>query len=175
VQSLQVLQEGFIRTCQENLEDVLGLQRQPEACAKPSAQSNAASSSTTSEALSTAQEQKGQTLSIQGAYLHGPVGSGKTLLMDLFRSTLPKSIRASSGQELPLQVLRLHFHEFMAGFHQRNHQIQQSLPKMVVKSRSGLPVYRWAAKSGNFSSVLFAFCKRTTVQAAPRHFILNTD
>ena len=144
-----MLQEGFVRTCKENLELLLNQQHQPQPFhARPLASSDTATSDRSSKVADAAQAEKLQQPSIQGAYLWGPVGSGKTLLMDMFRSTLPTTIKASSGEELPLQVLRMHFHEFMAGFHQRNHQIQQSLPRMVVKSRSGLPVYRYSASAG---------------------------
>ncbi|MGB0466787.1 MAG: cell division protein ZapE [Pontibacterium sp.] len=44
----------------------------------------------------------------QGLYLWGPVGRGKTFLMDLFFSSLPESL-----------ALRLHFHRFMAMIHQQ--------------------------------------------------------
>jgi cell division protein ZapE len=42
----------------------------------------------------------------QGLYLWGPVGRGKTLLMDLFHAALPAGF-----------ALRLHFHRFMARIH----------------------------------------------------------
>lgn len=42
----------------------------------------------------------------QGLYLWGPVGRGKTLLMDLFHASLPAGV-----------ALRLHFHRFMAMVH----------------------------------------------------------
>lgn len=42
----------------------------------------------------------------QGLYLWGPVGRGKTLLMDLFHASLPAGF-----------ALRLHFHRFMARVH----------------------------------------------------------
>lgn len=48
-----------------------------------------------------------------GLYIHGPVGRGKTMLMDLFY------------QQLPLDgKIRLHFHHFMARVHQELKQHQ---------------------------------------------------
>lgn len=44
----------------------------------------------------------------QGLYLWGPVGRGKTMLMDLFCQGLPDGM-----------VLRLHFHRFMRSIHQQ--------------------------------------------------------
>lgn len=101
---------------------------------------------------------------VQGAYLWGPVGSGKTLLMDMFLRTLPavpapsslpsgqcsSSNGSSTGskqhphgaQELQLRAHRVHYHEFMLAVHEQLHQLQQSLPRIVTLSRSGLPVYR---------------------------------
>jgi predicted ATPase len=98
----------------------------------------------------------------QGTYLWGAVGSGKTMLADLFCSTLPSSVAAAplaGGQEqqeqkeqqqrrVPLLVRRAHFHEFMQQVHQRQHELQQALPRVVVRSRTGLPVYRWVGADG---------------------------
>lgn len=49
----------------------------------------------------------------KGIYLYGDVGCGKTMLMDLFYSTIPK--------HLPKK--RLHFHQFMQNLHKRSHQL----------------------------------------------------
>ena len=43
---------------------------------------------------------------LQGLYLHGPVGRGKSLLMNIFFESLPDHLK-----------LRLHFHRFMARVH----------------------------------------------------------
>ena len=51
----------------------------------------------------------------QGLYLYGDVGSGKTMLMDLFYDTLPSSVRSKT---------RIHFHNFMQDVHKRLHQIK---------------------------------------------------
>jgi cell division protein ZapE len=46
----------------------------------------------------------------RGIYLYGPVGRGKTMLMDLFYQHLPTDAK-----------IRLHFHHFMARVHQELH------------------------------------------------------
>ncbi|KAK0636476.1 AFG1-like ATPase, partial [Bombardia bombarda] len=51
----------------------------------------------------------------RGLYLFGDVGSGKTMMMDLFYDTLPPSVRTKT---------RIHFHNFMQDVHRRLHQIK---------------------------------------------------
>ena len=51
----------------------------------------------------------------QGLYLYGDVGSGKTMLMDLFYETLPSNIRSKT---------RIHFHNFMQDVHRRLHRMK---------------------------------------------------
>lgn len=51
---------------------------------------------------------------IKGIYLYGDVGCGKTMLMDLFYSTVPP--------HLPKK--RIHFHQFMQHLHKRCHQLK---------------------------------------------------
>ncbi|KAF2200213.1 mitochondrial ATPase [Delitschia confertaspora ATCC 74209] len=50
----------------------------------------------------------------KGLYMYGDVGSGKTMLMDLFYDTLPPNIRAKT---------RIHFHNFMQGVHKDLHKM----------------------------------------------------
>jgi len=59
----------------------------------------------------------------RGIFLHGPVGTGKTMLMDLFynSSTLPKK-------------KRVHFHSFMSDVHSRLHRIKKK--QLEVEGRS---------------------------------------
>ncbi|KAL1723492.1 AFG1-like ATPase-domain-containing protein [Schizophyllum commune] len=54
----------------------------------------------------------------KGLYLFGDVGTGKTMLMDLFYSTLPPSITRKR---------RVHFHAFMIDVHKRIHAAKQHL------------------------------------------------
>jgi protein AFG1 len=48
----------------------------------------------------------------RGLYLYGDVGSGKTMLMDLFYDTLPSIVTSKT---------RIHFHNFMQDVHKRLH------------------------------------------------------
>lgn len=52
----------------------------------------------------------------RGLYLHGPIGTGKTMLMDMFFEIYSKRERKSR---------RVHFHSFMNELHQRIHDIRK--------------------------------------------------
>ncbi len=58
---------------------------------------------------------------IKGLYLHGDVGRGKTMLMDLFFDASPV-----------IRKRRAHFHEFMVDVHERVHAYRQKLKKGEV-------------------------------------------
>jgi cell division protein ZapE len=58
---------------------------------------------------------------IKGLYLHGEVGRGKTMLMDLFFEASPV-----------IRKRRAHFHEFMADVHERVHRYRQQLKRGEV-------------------------------------------
>ncbi|KAG6232805.1 hypothetical protein E4U25_006567 [Claviceps purpurea] len=51
----------------------------------------------------------------RGLYLYGDVGSGKTMLMDLFYDTLPPPVQTKT---------RIHFHNFMQDVHKRLHKLK---------------------------------------------------
>lgn len=51
----------------------------------------------------------------RGLYLYGDVGSGKTMLMDLFYDTLPKSVKTKK---------RIHFNNFMQEVQLQSHRIK---------------------------------------------------
>ncbi len=51
----------------------------------------------------------------KGLYLYGDVGSGKTMLMDMFYDTLPHNITSKT---------RIHFHNFMQDIHKRLHVLK---------------------------------------------------
>ena len=50
----------------------------------------------------------------KGLYMYGDVGSGKTMLMDLFYDTLPENIHSKT---------RIHFHNFMQDVHKQLHKM----------------------------------------------------
>ena len=51
----------------------------------------------------------------KGIYMYGDVGSGKTMMMDLFFDTLPPNIKHKT---------RIHFHNFMQEVHKDLHKIK---------------------------------------------------
>ena len=51
----------------------------------------------------------------KGLYMYGGVGSGKTMLMDLFYDTLPPNVQSKT---------RMHFHNFMQSVHKQLHAIK---------------------------------------------------
>lgn len=54
----------------------------------------------------------------RGLYLYGDVGTGKTMLMDLFFNTLPPSVKRKR---------RVHFHAFMIDVHKRIHAVKAAM------------------------------------------------
>lgn len=73
----------------------------------------------------------------KGLYLVGSVGTGKTMLLDLFVRTLAEEDGVVIVSESDFDVrerpakrqracLRTHFHEFMLNVHQRLHHVRQS-------------------------------------------------
>ena len=66
--------------------------------------------------------------SIKGLYIHGSVGRGKTMLMDMFFKKAPTTKKR-----------RAHFHEFMADVHNRIHDHRQKLKRGETKQADPVP------------------------------------
>ncbi|KAJ7780930.1 AFG1-like ATPase-domain-containing protein [Mycena metata] len=75
----------------------------------------------------------------KGLYLYGDVGTGKTMLMDLFYSTLPPRIKRKR---------RVHFHAFMIDVHKRIHAVK------ATAGNIGDPILPVARDLANEASVL---------------------
>lgn len=58
---------------------------------------------------------------LRGLYIHGEVGRGKTMLMDLFFNDSPVAHKR-----------RAHFHEFMADVHERIHGFRQKISRQEI-------------------------------------------
>ena len=69
---------------------------------------------------------------LKGLYVHGEVGRGKTMLMDLFFAT-----------SVVQRKRRVHFHEFMADVHERVHVFRQDIKNGALPERD--PIQRAAA------------------------------
>lgn len=63
---------------------------------------------------------------VQGAYLHGQVGRGKTMLMDLLAESLDES---------DISVRRVHFHRFMDDAHENLKQLRRQSDPLVRLGR----------------------------------------
>jgi len=66
--------------------------------------------------------------SVQGMYIHGGVGCGKTMMMDMFFDQIPHNIPR----------VRKHFHTFMLEIHSKLHDIRQEGKKSGVQPRDPL-------------------------------------
>ncbi|EJD53970.1 AFG1-like ATPase [Auricularia subglabra TFB-10046 SS5] len=77
----------------------------------------------------------------RGLYLYGDVGTGKSMLMDLFFNTLPNNVRRKR---------RVHFHAFMIDVHKRVHALK------VQHGDTGIedPILLVARELANEASVL---------------------
>ena len=76
---------------------------------------------------------------LKGLYIHGSVGRGKTMLMDLFYQSLPNKSKK-----------RVHFHEFMIDIHDRIYAWRQKSKRGEVKGEDPIaPVAADIAKEAN--------------------------
>lgn len=83
----------------------------------------------------------------KGIYLYGDVGCGKTMLMEMFYSTVPEH----------LSKKRIHFHQFMQNVHKRSHEImkEQNFDALgEAKGKEIDPIPFLAAEIANSSRVL---------------------
>lgn len=83
----------------------------------------------------------------KGIYLYGDVGCGKTMLMELFYSTVPSH----------LSKKRIHFHQFMQFVHKRSHEImsEQNFDALgEAKGKDIDPIPFLATEIANSSRVL---------------------
>ncbi|GAB4182904.1 MAG: cell division protein ZapE [Thalassobaculales bacterium] len=74
----------------------------------------------------------------RGIYLHGPVGRGKSMLMDLFFESAPVAAKS-----------RVHFHAFMRDAHSRIHEWRQA-----NQGRGGEPLRPLAARIAGEASLI---------------------
>ncbi|ASY64560.1 ATPase component BioM of energizing module of biotin ECF transporter [Sinorhizobium sojae CCBAU 05684] len=65
---------------------------------------------------------------VKGLYIHGGVGRGKTMLMDMFFDAVPIQRKR-----------RAHFHEFMADVHERIYRHRQKLKNVETKLADPIP------------------------------------
>jgi protein AFG1 len=70
----------------------------------------------------------------KGLYLYGSVGTGKTMLMDLFHSTLPPQF-----DEGRYGSTRIHFHRFMLDVLQRQHQVTKKYEALGEGKKDAMP------------------------------------
>lgn len=70
----------------------------------------------------------GPSAAVKGLYVHGSVGRGKTMLMDMFYEMAPVAAKR-----------RCHFHEFMADVHNRVHAHRQKLKNGETKQADPIP------------------------------------
>ena len=61
---------------------------------------------------------------VRGLYIHGEVGRGKTMLMDMFFAACPAQRKR-----------RAHFHEFMADVHERVHAYRQKMKRGEIEDQ----------------------------------------
>ncbi|SMN17821.1 similar to Saccharomyces cerevisiae YEL052W AFG1 Conserved protein that may act as a chaperone in the degradation of misfolded or unassembled cytochrome c oxidase subunits [Maudiozyma saulgeensis] len=83
----------------------------------------------------------------KGIYLYGDVGCGKTMLMDLFFTTIPKS----------LSKRRIHFHQFMQYVHKRTHEITLEQQELRENPEEEIDTIPFLAKEIAMTSRVLCF------------------
>jgi peroxisome-assembly ATPase len=99
----------------------------------------------------------------RGLYLYGDVGTGKTMLMDLFYNTLPPSITRKR---------RIHFHAFMVDVHKRVHEA-----KLALGHEGGDPIAPVARALAEEAYILcfdeFQVCTWVVLPCVPHSILIN--
>lgn len=83
----------------------------------------------------------------KGIYLYGDVGCGKTMLMDLFYTTIPKN----------LSKRRIHFHQFMQYIHKRSHEITLEQQELREDPEEEIDTVPFLAKEIAMTSRILCF------------------
>ena len=73
---------------------------------------------------------------VRGLYIHGSVGRGKTMLMDLFHEALPGTKKR-----------RAHFHDFMADVHARIHARREAAKRGEAEDGDPIPAVAQSIRS----------------------------
>nr|XP_018261787.1 AFG1 family mitochondrial ATPase [Kwoniella dejecticola CBS 10117]OBR83945.1 AFG1 family mitochondrial ATPase [Kwoniella dejecticola CBS 10117] len=82
----------------------------------------------------------------KGLYLYGSVGTGKTMLMDLFHSTLPPQFKSTT--QGGYGSTRIHFHSFMLDVLQKQHEVTLKYLKQGLNKDAIPEVARQLAEKG---------------------------
>ena len=104
----------FLAKLQENERSIDSKRRDTSRPSALSADASEISTSSTDVAATPLHEMR----SPRGFYIHGPVGSGKSLLLDLFHKNSPVS---------SCKKRRLHFHAFLQDIHKRIHELNKKI------------------------------------------------
>ncbi|SPO19694.1 related to AFG1 - ATPase family gene [Ustilago trichophora] len=105
----------------------------------------------------------------KGLYLYGDVGTGKSMLMDLFYDTLPSNITAKR---------RIHFHQFMIEAHKRAHFYKSKTHKpsgivMMMSSSASSSSSSSSSASASSSSGASAGEESDAIEAVAREMARN--
>ena len=102
----------------------------------------------------------------KGLYLYGDVGTGKSMLMDLFYDTLPPNVTAKR---------RIHFHQFMIEAHKRAHFYKSKThkPSGIVMMMSSGTSNTASASSSSANNAASAAEESDAIEAVAREMAHN--